>query len=99
MPTNIFKPKRSSVASSVPTTNNLEDGEMAVNSADRIIYLREGASIIPVSKNSDKITFSSVPTSSNDTGIPGEVAQDATYFYVCIDTDTWKRIPWDSNSW
>lgn len=99
MPTNIFKPKRSSVASSIPTTSNLADGELAVNSADRIIYLREGASIIPVGKVSDKLTFSNVPSSSNDTGTIGEVAKDGTYFYVCVDTDTWERIQWDTSSW
>lgn len=45
---NVFKPKRSSTASSVPTTANLEDGELAVNSADQKIYLRDGASIVEV---------------------------------------------------
>jgi len=96
---NIFKPKRSNVVSSVPTTSNLVDGELAVNSADRIIYLREGASIIPVGKGSDEVSFSSVPSSSNDTGVPGQIAQDSTYLYVCRDEDTWERIAWDTSPW
>ena len=45
---NIFKPKRSSTASSVPTTSNLADGELAVNSSDKKIYLRDGSNIIEV---------------------------------------------------
>jgi hypothetical protein len=45
---NIFKPKRSSTASSVPTTSNLADGELAVNTADQKIYVRSGASIVTV---------------------------------------------------
>ena len=45
---NVFKPKRSSTASSVPTTSNLADGELAVNSADQKIYLREGSNIVEV---------------------------------------------------
>jgi hypothetical protein len=49
---NIFKPKRSNVASSVPTTSNLADGEMAVNSADKKIYLRDGSEIVEVANNS-----------------------------------------------
>lgn len=49
---NIFKPKRSNVVSSVPTTSNLADGEMAVNSADKKIYLRDGSEIIEVANNS-----------------------------------------------
>jgi hypothetical protein len=96
---NVFKPKRSGTASSVPTTSNLADGELAVNSADRIIYLREGASIIPIGKASDTITFSSVPTSSSDTGTIGQVAKDSTYLYVCVATDTWERILWHQASW
>lgn len=49
---NIFKPKRSSTSSSVPTTGQLVDGELAVNSADKIIYLRDGGSIIGVANYS-----------------------------------------------
>ena len=45
---NVFKPKRSSTASSVPTTSDLADGELAVNSSDQKIYLRDGASIVEV---------------------------------------------------
>jgi len=48
---NVFKPKRSSTASSVPTTSDLSDGEIAVNSADKKIYLRDGASIIEVANS------------------------------------------------
>jgi hypothetical protein len=49
---NIFKPKRSNISSSVPTTEDLVDGEMAVNSADKIIYLRDGVNIVGVANYS-----------------------------------------------
>jgi hypothetical protein len=49
---NIFKPKRSNVASSIPTTSNLADGELAVNSADKKIFLRDGASIVEIANYS-----------------------------------------------
>ena len=49
---NIFKPKRSNTSSSVPTTGDLTDGELAVNSADKIIYLRDGGSIVEVANYS-----------------------------------------------
>lgn len=29
------------------------------------------------------------PTSSSDTGTKGQSAYDGTYFYKCVDTDTW----------
>ena len=49
---NIIKPKRSNTASSVPTTANLADGEIAVNSADKKIYLRDGSDIVVVANYS-----------------------------------------------
>ncbi len=42
----IIKPKRSGSATSVPTTGDLADGEIAVNSADQKIYIRSSSSII-----------------------------------------------------
>lgn len=42
----ILKPKKSSTPGAVPTTANLADGEMAVNTADRALYLRVGAAIV-----------------------------------------------------
>lgn len=45
---NVFKPKRSGTASSIPTISDLIDGELAVNSADQKIYLRDGSNIIEV---------------------------------------------------
>ena len=31
------------------------------------------------------------PSSASDTGTTGEIAWDADYIYVCVDTDTWVR--------
>lgn len=36
--------------------------------------------------------FTSVPTSSTSTGITGQMAYDANYFYICVYTNQWKRI-------
>jgi hypothetical protein len=45
---NVIKPKRSSTSYKVPTTSNLADGEIAVNTADQKIYMRSGSSIVVV---------------------------------------------------
>jgi len=37
----IIKPKRTSTASNVPTTSDIEVGEIAINLADKIIYVRD----------------------------------------------------------
>lgn len=44
----VIKPKRSETSSSVPTTSNLAVGEMAVNTADQKIYVRDSADNIVV---------------------------------------------------
>jgi len=38
--------------------------------------------------------WTNAPSGPTDTGVAGEKAYDATYFYVCVDTDTWKFISW-----
>jgi Chaperone of endosialidase len=50
----IIAPKRTATASKVPTTSDLADGEMAVNSTDRKIYMRVGAAIVEIFKNLTK---------------------------------------------
>ena len=45
---NVIKLKRSNTAGVVPTTANLADGEVAINTVDKKIYARAGASIIEV---------------------------------------------------
>ena len=47
MPVSI-KIKRFTTASDVPTTSELTDGEIAVNVADKKIYVRDGSSIVEV---------------------------------------------------
>jgi len=44
----VIKLKRTTTASAVPTTSDLEDGEVAVNITDKIVYMRSGASVVTV---------------------------------------------------
>ena len=44
----VIKLKRSTTASSVPTTSDLEDGEVAVNITDKVVYMRSGGSVVTV---------------------------------------------------
>lgn len=37
------------------------------------------------------IHWSVVPSGPNDTGTTGQVARDSNFFYVCVDTNTWRR--------
>lgn len=36
--------------------------------------------------------FVDPPTSASDIGVPGQVAYDANFLYICVDVDTWKRV-------
>jgi hypothetical protein len=45
---NIIKPKRSTVAAKVPTTSDIVNGEIAINSTDKKIYTNAGGTITQV---------------------------------------------------
>ncbi|KKN65007.1 hypothetical protein LCGC14_0485640 [marine sediment metagenome] len=36
--------------------------------------------------------FRRTPSSATDKGNPGDWAYDASYIYICVDTDIWKRV-------
>jgi hypothetical protein len=43
------------------------------------------------------IATKKTPASGSDTGTAGNIAWDSDYLYVCITTDTWKRV--ELTSW
>ena len=52
----VIKLKKSETASSVPTTSNLEVGEVAVNTADQKIYVRDSSdNIVTVANNGEEL--------------------------------------------
>lgn len=34
----------------------------------------------------------SVPATSTSAGTPGDIAHDNRYVYICVDTNTWRRM-------
>ena len=50
--------------------------------------LREGLRLRAISS----VQGVSTPSSATDFGFPGEIRWDANYIYVCVATDTWKRV-------
>ena len=75
-PTRI-KLKRSTTAAVVPTTSNLLDGEVAVNVADRKIYVRNGQTIVEVANQRPAVgTVTTDMLATDVTNGPGET------FYV-----------------
>ena len=57
----VIKLKRTTTASAVPTTNDLEDGEIAVNITDKKVFVRNGGSIITVANfNESAVDLTSI---------------------------------------
>jgi len=50
--TTVIKIKKSETASSVPTTSDLQVGEIAVNTADKKIYVRASTGVVEVANQS-----------------------------------------------
>ena len=42
------------------------------------------------------IGTTNVPAANNSTGTKGEIRYDSSHIYVCVETNTWKRIAYDS---
>lgn len=75
-------PKRSATPGAVPTTSDLVDHELAVNTADRRVYMREGASIVEIARG--VTPFVALTQSQYDAlGTP-----DASTLYVIVDGPT-----------
>ena len=57
----VIKLKRSTTASAVPTTSDLQDGEIAVNITDKKVFMRSGSDIVTVANfNDSSVDLSSV---------------------------------------
>jgi hypothetical protein len=60
-PSTIIKLKRSITLGAVPTTSDLEDGEIAVNVTDKKVFVRDGESIVTVANfNSSNTDLTSI---------------------------------------
>ena len=78
-----IKLKRSTTAAAVPTTSNLEDGEVALNIADKKLYARNGLNVIEVANQ--KPNTGEVVTTMLSTDITN--GQGNTYYVSTIGSD------------
>ncbi len=47
---------------------------------------------LDIDSDAIRLRNSNTPSSASDFGMKGEIRWDANYIYVCVDTDTWKRV-------
>ena len=78
-----IKLKRSTTAAAVPTTSNLEDGEVALNIADKKLYARNGTNIIEVANQ--KPNTGEVTTTMLSTDITN--GQGNTFYVASVGSD------------
>ena len=79
-----IKLKRSTTAAAVPTTSNLEDGEVALNIQDRKLYARNGSIIIEVANQ--KPNTGEVVTTMLSSDITN--GQGNTYYVATVGSDS-----------
>ena len=65
--TTVFKPKRSEVAASIPTTGQLEVGEIALNITDGKFYTKTSSNIIKEVGGAGAVTLQGATNSGNST--------------------------------
>lgn len=54
---------------------------------------------ITLSGTSVIITTPLTPASKTAAGLPGQVAWDSNYIYICVDTNSWKRVAISNSGW
>lgn len=94
----IIKPKRSHTASSVPTTSDLEPNEIALNTADKKLYVRDESNNIvsiggvtnPMSEDLDTGSFDIKNTSGGAT--EGEVLRVTFASFPCLPKYTTAQL-------
>ena len=60
-PSTVIKLKRTTTVSAVPTTSDLEDGEIAVNITDKKVFVRNGGSIVTIANfNESAVDLTSI---------------------------------------
>lgn len=62
------------------------DPHMMVKRVQDIISILNG------SIGADNVNFNTPPANSSATGTQGMIATDSNYIYVCVATNTWKRV-------
>ena len=71
---------------STTTKANAVEGEPHYCTDAKGLWIFDGTNNYPIS------TIEHTPSSASDTGTKGQVAWDSSYIYICVATDTWKRV-------
>lgn len=85
------EPQGFDVTFSTPTWNGLGSVYPDCSGANRNWTLPASGAVPAIVSAGGVLPVSKTPSSATDTGTPGMICWDATYIYVCIAPNTWKR--------
>jgi hypothetical protein len=60
--------------------------------ADGVVKLVSGDDLIDMSANTIRLRSSRTPASSSATGNAGDICWNSNFIYVCVATNTWKKV-------
>lgn len=81
---------RRGLAANVNTNTFPISGELAYTTDDKQLWIGDGTNFNGLDSRYLKVV--SVPVSATASGIAGQVAYDASYFYICVAANTWRRV-------
>jgi hypothetical protein len=70
------------------------DGDVAIGASSKLLVgasSDSGGALLQVNGDRVRIATAKTPASASATGTTGEICWDASYIYVCVATNTWKR--------
>ena len=56
------------------------------------INSRDPQTALDIDADAIRLRIDNTPSSASDFGHKGEIRWDANYIYICVATDTWKRV-------
>lgn len=70
------------------------------NTPQLTLSTTEGTFTMPVKATQYKLSaLNTAPATSTSTGTVGEIRIDADYIYICVATNTWKRVALNETTW
>lgn len=80
--------------STTPSGSTITSERMRITSDGRLLVgtsSDSGGALLQINGDRFRVGTAKTPASATATGTTGEICWDASYVYVCIATDTWKR--------
>ena len=65
----------------------------SISVSNGLVTAARGGLVLAVDVTAGEVpTITSVPSTATSTGTVGQIAYDTSYLYVCVATDTWRRV-------